>query len=150
MRKSDRMRIVFLPRCCGFEQNVIRFSLRVPDSSQTYRRGRAEGAESQRRGSAVPLRFQVTSVLRDLSRGRQRATRASVPSNVLENSLTPRSVALHLPIVASRARPRTETPLREGAENLGGLDSQNNISKKHAANCKILNRITRKRQPITG
>lgn len=41
----------------------------------------------------------------DLSWGRQRATRASVPSNVLESSLTLRSVALHLPIVASRLVP---------------------------------------------
>lgn len=60
-----------------------------------------------------------------LSIGRQRATRASVPSNVEENSLTLRSVALQLPIVASRARPRTEPPLREAPENLGSCDSVN-------------------------
>lgn len=60
-----------------------------------------EGADSQA-GAAVPWRFRVTSVLR--------ATGPSVPFNVLENSLTPRSVALHLPM--SSPGP-TETLLRD-------------------------------------
>lgn len=72
----------------------------------------------------MPFRFQVTSILRICpGADRPRAIRASVPLNVLEKSLTLRSVALHLPIVASRARPRTESPLREAAENLGSRDT---------------------------
>lgn len=59
-------------------------------------------------------------VLRQTDR---KVTWVSVPSNVLENSLTLRSVALHHPTVASGARPRTETPLREAAESLESRDT---------------------------
>lgn len=87
------------------EQKVIHFSLRVPDY------WREEGRKFNV-GVCSAIEVSGDKYSADLSQGRQRATRASVPLNVLENSLTLWSVALHLPIVASRARPRTETPLR--------------------------------------
>lgn len=81
------------------EQNLIHFSLRVPDSSQTA------GGEKYRLGQAKEfcgaIEVSGDKCSADLSRGRQKAARASIPSNALENSLTLRSVALHLPIVAS-------------------------------------------------
>lgn len=106
---SDRMRSVSL-------HNVIRFSLRVPDSSQST------GGWREPRGAALPARFQVTSTLQKCQGGRQRATRASVPVSALEISPNQWSVVLHLPIVASRARPWTETPLREAEWPLPPLD----------------------------
>ena len=87
---------------------MIHFSLRVPDSSQTNTGGVEGRVEVVLVVEVVELVVVVWGLRchwgfrwQDLSWGRQRATRASVPSNVLENSLTPRSVALHLPIVAS-------------------------------------------------
>lgn len=118
-KKSDRMRIFFVPR---FKLMSRMWSI-SPWGSQTLSRlpeGKVEGRKAKG-GLQVPLRFQVTGILWICLR--QGATRASVPPNALENSLTPRSVVLHLPIVASQARPRTETPLREAAENLGCQDS---------------------------
>lgn len=128
------------------EQNVIHFSLRVPDSSQTTG-GKVVGWKAKCGGDLQchwGFRWQV--FCKYLSRSRQRATRASVPLNVLENSLTLRSVALHLPIVASQARPRTETPLREAAENLGSRDSSIPKKKKKSCYpCKIWNWIMAKK-----
>lgn len=80
-------------RIGAHEQNVIHFTLRVPDSSQTTRR-------KSRGGSEVPVRFQVTCILWICPRP-DRAKGDIVPLNVLENSLTLRSVALHHAIVAS-------------------------------------------------
>lgn len=71
---------------------------------------RGRGAEKQGGG----FRWQVRC--RFCPRADRKPRGLRVPSNVLENSLTLRSVVLHLPVVTSSACPRTETPLRKAAD----------------------------------
>lgn len=85
---------VFVSGCCRLKLISRMWSI-SPSGSQTPPRPPSQ------KGSAVPLKFQVTGILWICPRA-DRDTRASVPSNVLENSLTRRSVALHLLIVASQ------------------------------------------------
>lgn len=71
------------------------------------------GVERQRSGKPR-CGFQVASTAQICPAADRKLRGCASPLNVLENSLTLRSVVLHLP-VTSTVCPRTETPLREAA-----------------------------------
>lgn len=98
MGTSDRMKVFFLCGCCRLLKAL-------------------NGLGVERQRSEKPrCGFQVTSTAQICPGVDRKLRGCSSPLNVLENSVTLRSVVLHLPVVTSSVCPRTETPLREAAD----------------------------------
>ncbi len=93
------------------------FLLQGPRLFPDYRREKLRAGKPRGVCGAIEVSGDEHSA--DLSRGRQRATRPSVPLNVLENSLTLRSVALHLPIVASPGSSQNRDSFERGCWDFG-------------------------------